>query len=203
MNTKNKIKTSFNVLSEASKKGGWNPNNFDIYVDKEQYLKEIERVNSIGVDEKNVLIDKNNPVIESSCEPFAVKMSVVAKVFDCSKASVTKNRVPGVTYKGPVFGKHQGSFVEVDLKGELSNLGLTQDHFLNGGEKFFYKSAEVLELFNTKSYMKIRSRFEDDQLLKIGSDHRYPIPTVKEVVRNDPGRYVSNGFLPNGLKVVS
>jgi|13_taG_2_1085334.scaffolds.fasta_scaffold03321_12 hypothetical protein len=199
----NKIKTSFNVLLEASKKGGWNPNNFDIYVDKEQYLKEISRVNSIDVSEKNVLIDSSDPVTENECEPFAVKMSVAAKVFDCSKASVTKNKVPGVTYKGPVFGKHEGSFVEIDLKGELSNLGLTQEHFLDGGEKFFYKSSEVLELFNTKSYSKIRSRFEDDELLKIGSDHRYPIPKVKEALRNRTGHYASNSFLPGGIKVVS
>ena len=199
----NKIKTSFNVLFEASKKGGWNPNNFDIYVDKEQYLKEIERVNSIDVDDKTVLMDNDNPVTENNCEPFAVKISVATVVFDCSKSTIANNKVPGVTYKGPVFGIRTGSYVEIDLKGELSNLGLTQDHFLNGGEKFFYKPSEVLALFNTKNYGLIRSRFDEDRVLKIGANHRYPIAITKEIHRNRINRYVPSDFLPDGLKVVS
>ena len=175
---------SFEKLLELHKTNVIDAHMVDIYVDPYQLFSQLgwfARGHRAQASPQQPEADVSNiasPLIEElPSSVIRVHWKKVKTMIACSDGSLRRGSVKGIKWiGGSATRKAQ---CEIDLNHPtLSRLGLTKSHFTKG-EKMFYTSKEVQKLFGFKTQGPVLNRFDNSDLLWVGTSRRFPVALTK------------------------
>jgi len=186
---------TYSDLRKWEENGFFNPHDLELLVSVESFVNlafpEERPVESVLEN-----TEKEHPVL-------IVTRSTAGVVFDCSRTTLAKNSVPGVTWKGSPRSGLEAN-VAIDLNHEvLRSFNLLREHFVDGGIQRFIQAEEARKRLDLKCVNSIYSKFSDDEKIRMGGNLRFSVDAVerKSEVRSALQAWPKNyEVIPGGRK---
>ena len=184
-----KRKITYSQLRKWEDHGTLNPHDLVIEISEKSLLDSL--MASIGEEAKA----ETTPAMQVQPTQKHVilrKRSIVMKVFNTSASSLRSNKIPGVIWKGaPRNGVE--AWCAIDLNHDyLKSFGLCESDFggPNGfgpGRERFLTAKQVMKKFGFERENSVYSKFDKDEVLRIGRNVRYPDALAEEKASNIRG----------------